>query len=211
MIPGDLAALRSGVDAYHTEDSRDDTYVVTRRHIESFWPDHESVADAVAVLVRVWNGANRGVGPSSRRLAEVIRDRRALIELFRQTDILDLGKRERTYAGKLLEDLMPPAGVFKRQSGNWNTSRVGAAKALHMLAPSCLPAWDEEIAKGCGHLTGQHGDDYSGFILDCQDWMSDNLKDRLARAREAQRLNIKYHQSKTLLRRLDEYLFVTFR
>jgi hypothetical protein len=207
VIPGLLSDLRLGVERYHELDPRDDTYIVARRHVEASWPDPPATADAVAVLLRIWNGANRGVGPSPDRIADEIQKHQKQLTVFRNLNIHSITDSEAKLAGDLLNAFREPAGVLR--NGTWNQSSVGAAKALHVVAPSSLPPWDEKVAigVGCGNRSAE---DYAAFLLLARDWIAAQIGGPRSCADEVALLDEKYGQAKSIVRRLDEYLFMRF-
>jgi hypothetical protein len=84
---------------------------------------------------------------------------RALLARYRETTIDQLGQQERTSIIALFCD-------FERVLGP-----VGAAKALHLLAPGLFPLWDRAIA-GAYDLplgaAGSNGERYWRFLLIAQ-------------------------------------------
>ena len=206
-IPGDITDLRTGVERYYKLDPRDDTYVVARRYVDLSWPDCEAAADAVCVLLRIWNGANRGQGPSTARVAEAIEKYQADLTVFRNLTLHQLTDTEAEEAGAMMDAFRGPSGVFRNDV--WNNSSVGAAKLLHIIAPAALPPWDNQIARalGCGD---RDAESYGEFVKSCRDFLTQEIGSARDCADEASRMDVKYKQSKTIVRRLDEYLFMRF-
>jgi hypothetical protein len=75
---------------------------------------------------------------------------------------------------------------------------VGAAKALHLLAPAFLPLWDRKIAAeyGCRLRPGDNSDRYLKFVL-------------IAQA-QANQITAQGASSGNILKALDEYNYCRF-
>lgn len=79
-----------------------------------------------------------------------------------------------------------------------DTSSVSVSKALHVLLPDFLPAWDEKIAEGYG--CGYGGNPSKAYLRFCYliRYKAETLASKLPAS------------NKPLLKRIDEYNFVTF-
>ena len=119
-----------------------------------------TVAEALAVLLQTWNKAyyrfrkfDHTHFASIEKL--LVKHQRALVE-YRNRTIDNLNCAERTTVSTLFQD-------FERVLGP-----VGAAKALHLLAPGLFPLWDRAIADAYGLALGKagsNGDRYWRFML----------------------------------------------
>src|SRR5262249_27463956 len=80
----------------------------------------------------------------------------AVLAEYRNRSIDDLGPQEKAAITSLFQ-------AFEKVLGP-----VGAAKALHLLAPRLFPLWDRAIAKAYGVAlggAGSNGDRYWRFVL----------------------------------------------
>lgn len=116
-----------------------------------------SLAEALAVLLQTWNKAyyqyRRFDQDHLRQIEELVDRHGSLLGNLRSRSILTFedseGDRVRVLFAHFAEVLGP----------------VGAAKCLHLLAPSFFPLWDRAIAKAHGlKLDGCAQDDYVRFI-----------------------------------------------
>jgi hypothetical protein len=153
-----------------------------------------TVAEALAVLLQTWNKTlyrfkkrtfNEEHFQDIERLWK--RYQRDLLA-YRQQTIMDLDQQETTKAAVV--DIFKE---FERVLG-----AVGAAKALHLLAPQLFPLWDDAITKGYSRrLRGarSNADRYWGFMLVAKEqcsYLSGGVDHR------------------TLLKRIDEYNYCRY-
>jgi hypothetical protein len=99
---------------------------------------------------------------------------------------------------------------------------VGAAKALHLLAPAYFPLWDQEIAKACGcnwHNSAQAATKYLGFMkqvqativsLERQFTTVGRPDDVAADQPLATFLSLRAGRPKTMLKLLDECFYAKY-
>lgn len=114
-----------------------------------------SVAQALAVLLQTWNAQfYRFRGGFHKRnlsnLDDLLREHSTLLENYRSRQIISLAPAEE----ETVRDLF---GSFEVELGG-----VGAAKCLHLLAPTFFPLWDRAIAKAYHVKINRH--DYINFI-----------------------------------------------
>jgi hypothetical protein len=99
-----------------------------------------TTAETLAVLLQTWNKAYYQYRPFDRRhLAEIDRtleEQRTALTTFRERSIEESAAEDETM-------VMTVFAGFEQVLGP-----VGAAKALHLLAPNFFPLWDRGIAKG---------------------------------------------------------------
>jgi len=117
-----------------------------------------SVAEALAVLLQTWNVSfYRFRGGSKEevlvKIKALVGDYSAAVEEYRVRAITSLASGEENTLRRLF-------GPFKDVLGP-----VGAAKTLHLLAPSFFPLWDRAIAKAY-HVNLNQGaaDGYISFM-----------------------------------------------
>jgi len=123
-----------------------------------------TVAEALAVLLQTWNSAyylyqctfdNAHFASIEKLLAT----HHAAMRGYRKRTIGDLDHGERSTVAKSFE-------AFEKVLGP-----VGAAKALHLLAPGFFPIWDRTIAQKYGQWlgpAGSNGKKYWRFMAICQ-------------------------------------------
>lgn len=118
-----------------------------------------SVGEAIAVLLKSWNAQYyRFHGFNAQHfnaIDNVIAIHRAALDAYRSRSIISMNTEDSDTIGKLFKDFELVLGP------------VGAAKALHLLAPEFFPLWDREIAKGHGIYlanAGQNGSKYVDFM-----------------------------------------------
>jgi hypothetical protein len=114
-----------------------------------------SVAEALAVLLQTWNVSFyrfRGgfTDEDLTRIKGLLIDHNAMIEAHRHRSIASLTSGE-------LDALRMLFSHFEHVLGP-----VGAAKSLHLLAPSFFPLWDNAIARAYGVKFGRNAPD--GYI-----------------------------------------------
>lgn len=102
-----------------------------------------SVAEALAVLLQTWNVSfYRFHGTFDERhfaaIEHVLAAHEEKILSFRQRTIETFGDQDRAFIEVLFQDFEAVLGA------------VGAAKALHLLAPRFFPLWDRAIAGAYG-------------------------------------------------------------
>ena len=111
-----------------------------------------SVAEALAVVLQTWNRrfyvSKYGARFDSQHFADI----EAL--LARHAEALGglLGRSIESLAPKEQTEVQALFDEFERVLGP-----VGAAKALHLLAPRFFPLWDRAIASGAGFWLGKRG------------------------------------------------------
>jgi len=138
-----LKDLERDRQRYKDLESRHFFYRLAREKVESVLNGREKTytpAEAVFILLLTWNAPyfqrNPIDGKYYRRFDAVLATHRDLIRRCRQRSIEDF-------------DEAKDAPELKRLFRDFNRllKPVGAAKALHLLAPSFFPLWDNAIAK----------------------------------------------------------------
>lgn len=127
-------------------DPRDLSYRAPMKLVELAWEgkDGLDLTDAVGALLRDWNEAYfRFRGGFSEefleQLDDLLNDHRGLLATLRDRGIDSFGEDDWTTVENLFQ-------AFEAVMG-----KVGAAKALHLLAPRFLPIWDNKIMLGYWH------------------------------------------------------------
>lgn len=122
-----------------------------------------TVAESLAVLLQTWNKAyyqyRKFDNAHFAHIEKLLLKHRVTLDRYRDQAIEDLDHAERPAVKKLFqafEDVLGP---------------VGAAKALHLLAPRLFPLWDRAIAHAYElalGATGTNGERYWRFALIAQ-------------------------------------------
>ncbi|MEA3397602.1 MAG: hypothetical protein U9R05_09095 [Chloroflexota bacterium] len=131
--------------------------LVDQAIVEKSWPN---VAEALGVVLKTWNKNyyHYTVTFDKKHVAEIaclIQHHAPIILSFRQRSIEAYSGTDEPTVVELFQD-------FEKVVG-----RVGAAKCLHLLAPSFFPLWDTKIAKGYGlrfRCQGENGSLYCRFM-----------------------------------------------
>jgi len=119
-----------------------------------------SVTEALAVLLQTWNSAfyrfRKFDDAHFARFESPYKKHRTVLDAYRKRAIDSLVNDEQTEFSHLFEDFESVLGP------------VGAAKALHLLAPDFFPLWDRAIARAHGlplAKTGLNAPRYWSFTL----------------------------------------------
>ena len=131
--------------------------LVDQAIVEESWP---RVAEALGVVLKTWNKNlyHYVVTFNEKHLADIaslIKRHASTILSFRQRSIETYSETDEPIVVNLFQD-------FEKV-----VRRVGAAKCLHLLAPSFFPLWDTKIAKGYGlrfRRRGENGPLYCRFM-----------------------------------------------
>jgi hypothetical protein len=124
-------------------------------------PTSLTVAEALAVLLQTWNKAyyqyhRKFDNAHFAKIERLLSKNQRGLARYRKMAIDRLHNREGPDVAKLFH-------AFESVLGP-----VGAAKALHLLAPRLFPIWDRTIAKAYGlalRKAGSNGDRYWQFVL----------------------------------------------
>lgn len=213
-----LDKLAKGCAAFWKNESRDAMYRIAEKLVEEGWNKPAEVADGLGVVLLTWNNAAYRYGSFDfYELERFLKKNRGVLSAYRRRHIESFEPDADAGPVKALFDEALDALAYTEAR---RKTPVGAAKALHVLAPSFFPLWDQNIAKGCG--CNWYGPDraaakYLAFMeqaratiarLEAQ--FSDGRKpDALPAARSLEAsLSKKAGRSKTMLKFLDEYLYV---
>lgn len=204
-----VADLLAGCSAFERYEHRDAMYKVAINLIGQHWGEPVEMADALGVLLLTWNQASYRYGAFDfDRLEHFIRSELAALESFSERRLQDavthndLAEIERLFS-RVLDALETSAGT---------RSPVGAAKALHLIAPGFLSVWDDRIAKeyGCGwYRADQAPERYVRFAKTTAQVL-DNLGHERPLAQLESELNARARFPKTILKFVDEYNYAKF-
>lgn len=186
--------MREAGDVYAKHESRDVFYRVAIDVLRLVHAGETALttAEALAVLLQTWNRSYfrfRGGFNSAdfTSLAALVEESHGRLSLLGERSI-------ETFSGSDQEEARTLFGEFETVLGP-----VGAAKALHLLAPNFFPIWDRKIARGYRLglkpvAQGGNAGRYVTFMSICQ-----------AQSRRFKALGCPY-----LLKRLDEYNYCVF-
>jgi hypothetical protein len=185
------ADLRAARISFETNESRDLFYRAATELVSlalrgGTSPTSLSLAEALAVLLQTWNRANyRYRKFDKEHFAEIERlllNHQVALTEYRDRTIDNLNDTEQVTISTLFQS-------FERVLGP-----VGAAKALHLIAPRFFPLWDRAIAKVYVRtlgMAGSNGKRYWRFMsVAKQQWVE---------------LSCDEPDSKNLLKSIDEY------
>jgi hypothetical protein len=151
-----------------------------------------TLGEAVSVLLFTWNSAFYRYHPPTvdlvDRIEDLVRSRRPELDRWRQAEL-----QPAEIPGETAE-ILATFTAFEMLLGP-----VGAAKALHLLAPGFFPIWDRKIATAyrCGlGKAGTNGDRYVRFMSHA--------------AEQCQRLRAGHRGPADLVKALDEWNYVTY-
>lgn len=214
-----LDELERGCAAFWKNESRDAMYRIAEKLVEEGWNNPAAVADGLGVVLLTWNNAAFRYGSFDfDKLERFLKKNKTTLTAFRKRNIdsFEPGADADTVKALFREALDALAFADAKRK-----TPVGAAKALHILAPSFFPLWDQEIAKGCGfnwYRPDRAAAKYVAFMEDAKNAISalerqfaDGSRPAgLPAARSlAESLSKRAKRPKTMLKFLDEYLYVT--
>jgi hypothetical protein len=159
--------VKRGHEAFVKNEPRDLFYRAATELVHLAYRDSVdlTVAEAIAVLLQTWNGSYYRFhkiekGKHFADVEDLLRVHLRILESCRDRSIDTLDNREETVIGDLFD-------AFESILGP-----VGAAKALHLLAPRFFPLWDRAIAKAYGLPLRQAGfnrERYWAFMLKAEE------------------------------------------
>lgn len=151
--------------------------------------DNVRLSDAIAVLLKTWNGSYFRYKPEARihllsDIENLLEKHNRIIDEFRQRTIEDFCNEDVEAIETIFHDFEDHLG------------RTGTAKCLHLLAPRFFPLWDAAIVNAYTHGKGDSANRYCSFMEKIKD-----LVIVLGGEKEIKR---------NPLKALDEYNFVTY-
>lgn len=203
--PVGLTELERGCRKFEIVEPRDSMYRVSRFLLQQWWGDSKKLVDALSVLLLTWNSAFYRYGAFDESVVEkCLTDNSVVIEAFRQREIDSFGEADYSQVERLFL-------AFHRALGRADGKRespVGTGKALHLLAPSFFPIWDGFIADAynCPFTNEFPHVAYFVFCGRIRE-IAIRLKKDLAKRDPA---TSAWLLQKPLLKRIDEYSYVTF-
>lgn len=215
-----LKEFRVQCARYWRKERRDAVYAIVRAHIRRNCGSTEDIADGLSVMLLTWNQAAYRYGSfENRNLVRFLDEQTDVLGSFRRRKIRSFSKEDDGKGVRCLFDAML-AALYVRE--NSRRSPVGAAKALHMLAPDFFPLWDVEIAKRTGVYWYDQkfaSDRYVEFMQDAQNTVialehkyRSGVRGGLPNAKSlATALSQRCGRKKTLLKFLDECYYAKYK
>ncbi|MCX6376532.1 MAG: hypothetical protein NTU88_10955 [Armatimonadetes bacterium] len=171
------ADVMAGSRAYRQHDKRDSIYTVATFLIGHYWGKPGGMADALGVLLLVWNQAFYRYGGFDYDALEmcIARNMDAL-QSFRAREIDTFSATDELEVARLFEEFRDALKIGAGKMAG-RRSPVAVAKALHLLAPAFFPIWDSAIASsyGCGYQVNPA----RAYIAFC--WKTSAIAQSLAR------------------------------
>ena len=141
-----LAELTQGCQVYWKREPRDAMYRIAIQLVEMGWGNPADIADGLGVILLTWNQAAYRFGSFDfAELEEFLRRNQKVLASFRNRKIETFRAESDAVA---VESLFFKALDALAYAKDKRKTPVGVAKALHTLAPSFFPIWDQKIAKG---------------------------------------------------------------
>jgi hypothetical protein len=139
-----------GYKAFQAIEPRDAMYKTATFLVEHFWGQPREMADSLGVLLLTWNQPFYRYGSFDFALLEdALRVNMPVIEALRPRSIESLADADELTIRELFLAFLDALRIAEGKCRN-RKSPVAVAKALHLLAPSFLPIWDDKIASAYG-------------------------------------------------------------
>ncbi len=134
--------LLKGSKTFVDNEERDAMYKVATYLVEKFWGIPRDITDGLGVLLLTWNQSLYRYGSFDfDSLEKCLTEDLTILQQFRKRDIFSYNAKDSNTIGVLFNDMLRAL-----QTPNGSKSPVAASKALHLLAPSFFPLWDNKIA-----------------------------------------------------------------
>jgi hypothetical protein len=147
-----------GYRAFQIREPRDAMYKTATFLVEHFWGQPRDMADGMGVLLLTWNQAFYRYGSFDfARLEDALRANFPVIEGLRPRNIQSLANADEPTIRQLFLAFLDALRIKEGKKKD-SKSPVAVAKALHLLAPSFFPIWDNKIAKAYACHYSPHPD-----------------------------------------------------
>ena len=166
LTPSDF---KRGYRAYQNRDPRGAMYKTATFLVEHFWGNAPDMADGMGVLLLTWNQAFYRYGSFDfALLEEALRANMSAIKGLRPRVIDSLTQADEPAIERLFLAFLDALRIKEGKKKDCK-SPVAVTKALHLLAPSFLPLWDDKIARAYGcHYSRQPAKKYVAFAYQMQ-------------------------------------------
>jgi hypothetical protein len=191
--------FKRGYLAFQTRENRDAMYKTASFLVDHFWGKPGEMADGMGTLLLTWNQAFYRYGSFDfGLLEEALRSNIPVIEKLRQRHISTFAEVDEAVVSGLFIALLAALRIRDGKKKDCRSS-VAVAKALHLLAPSFLPLWDDKIARAYNCHYSLHPDrKYITFT-----YMMKTLAQRLDE-------QVPVNGGRTFLKLIDEYNYAKF-
>lgn len=189
-----VSELKAGSKAFQEHEVRDAMYKIATFLVKHFWGKAREMSDSLGVLLLTYNQAFYRYGPIDFfALENCINQNLRALSSFRSRNILSYCTTDdiaiKDLYGQFLKALQINEGKTRGRQ-----SPVAVAKALHLLAPTFFPLWDDKIARAYNcHYT------YVPFMQKMKDLVEILTPD----------IDLQ-NTDKTLLKLIDEYNYAKF-
>lgn len=191
--------------AFEDQEPRDAMYRVSTFLVREWWSDPARLVDALSVLLLVWNGAFYRYGGFDENALEIcLRENQGKLNGYRERDISSFSELN----GGDVQGLFLSLSQALKRASDGVESPVSAGKALHLLAPSLFPLWDQYIAPAyaCPYKGELASVAYIAFARRVR-VIAVQLKAEMASTDEEQK---EWLLRKPLLKRIDEYNYMRY-
>ena len=139
-----------GSRAFRSHEKRDAIYRVSTFLVNHSWGKPPEMADALGVLLLVWNNAFYRYGMFDfAELETALRKNMSKLKAYRLRNILSFSDEDDKRVEELFYSFLDALKIADGKKKGMR-SPVSVAKALHLLAPEFFPLWDDKIAKAYG-------------------------------------------------------------
>jgi len=185
----------AAIAAYRQHETRGPIYFLALDRISKGWGEGSAMADGIGLLLESWHNVFYRFGPyDPESLRACIEENMEVLTGLRQRTIQSFGAEDEPVVRRLFVDFTI---ALKGGKNRKQESPVATAKALHLLAPTLLPLWDNAIASAYGQ-SAMSAHNYIAFCS--QMW-------RMAEALEAYLPN---PDDRPVLKRLDEFNYAAY-
>jgi hypothetical protein len=140
----DYEELLRGSREYVKREKRDAMYKVATFLVDHFWFRPADITDGIGVLLLVWNQAFYrycNFALDFEILEAWLMKNENILKEVRNRDISSLSAEDKKMVKSLFDEMLDALICGNRKSP------VAVSKALHLLAPSFFPIWDNDISK----------------------------------------------------------------
>jgi hypothetical protein len=199
MRPPSSNEFKRGIQEYERREKRDAMYKVATFLVSHFWGIPSDMADGLGALLLTWNQAFYRYGVFDfDKLERCIRRNLPSLKAFRERDISSFSRRDAGNIKHVFIEFLGALEIEVAGTGRPRRSPVATAKALHVLAPSFFPLWDDRIARAYSH--DYHGTPAETYVSFCS-----AIKTVAAKVSEYEGL-----PDKPTLKLIDEYNYAKY-
>ena len=183
------------IKAFEKHELRHPIYKISSNLINKSWNNIKDVTDGLIILFLVWNQAFYRYGYFDfRKLEDWVRKWKNDLNILRKRKIESFNIKDEEIIEKLFNSLVE---ALKIKNGS---SPVAVSKALHLLAPSFFPLWDDAISKAYGCLWSKSKFACNKYLEFCRkmQYLVNQVK------------NYKLPKNRSVLKLIDEYNYAKY-